>query len=405
MKLPSISSMGMGLGLLAALTAAEPPTPSSAPFKIAVQDGKVVSGDALLPIDAAPHIQIGSSGFYFGLSVDGKLISCSPQGSIWSAIRIDGQIFQPGLARPMVKMANMKQSELPPGPFGRKRLGYQSDWQVNKIHITQTVEIVPSKSSSATGSQRRLDTCRISYLLHNQDDRPHKLDYRASVDILINGNDGALYAAPTTHPGQVLNGVLLEGKTLPDYLQVLERPNLANPGFVATMTFKHAKGHGPNRVVLSQLGVVAGGLQRWDIPAQPAGDSACAIYWNGHDLKAGAKRELVWAYGGGYASDPENEGKVQLGLGGSFEPHKLFTITAAIDDPLPNQVLTLELPAGLERVEGAPIQPVPPPGAEGCSLVLWKGRVRFTGVYEIKVHSSTGTTQTKQVTIEPNFLP
>lgn len=369
------------------------------PVKVTVKDGKAAAGgEPMAAVDLTPRVKIGQSGgLFFGLMVDDKLICCTAQASIWSALRVDGQIYQPGPQ----KALNIKQSPLAPGPFGRKRIGTQAEWQVNKIQVTQVVEVIASRPDTRSpGQKRRLDTCRISYLLHNQGELTHKVDYRTSIDILIVRNDSALFAAPTTHPGQVLNGVRLEDKTLPEHLLVLERPVLADPGFVATMTLKHAKGHGPNRVVLSNLGVIAAGQQVWDLPAQPAGDSACALYWNGHELRPGEKRELVWAYGGGRASDPDSEGRVQLALGGSFEPNKLFTITATIDDPVPSQVLTLELPPGLERVEGRAIEPVPLPGPDGSSAVLWKARVLRLGDYEIKVHSSTGAVLAKELRIE-----
>jgi hypothetical protein len=409
MKVSAISSrVVVGMGLLAVLAAAVPGEPPSGPFKVQVDDGKVVIGEAILPVDLTPRIAIGQSGsFAFGLSVNGQRICCSPNGSIWGAIRIDGQIHHMNFGQVVGGKAAPR--GLPPGPFGKRRLGFQTDVQYGKIHLAQVVEIVPSKPSARAayvGQKRPLDTCRISYFVHNQDSQAHAIDYRASIDMMINNNDGALYASPTTHPGQVLNGVALEGKKFPDYLQALERPSVTDPGMVATMTFKHSRGVGPNKAVLSNLGAVSGfGQQMWDIAAQPAGDSACALYWNGHNLKPGEKRELVWSYGGGLASDPENEGKVLLGLGGSFEPHKLFTVTATVEDPVPNQALTLELPAGLELVEGPAIQPVPLPGTEGSSAVLWKGRVRLVGDYEIKVHSSTGTQLSKRVRIEPYPIP
>ncbi len=408
MTLPSSTGKGLfvlGILALSAATLLGEPAPSG-PFKVTVTDGKVVSGEAILPVDPIPRVAIGQSGgFYFGLTVHGNRISCSPQGSIWSALRVDGQIFQMGFGQPMP--AGGAQNKLPPGASGKVRHGFQAHAQFGKVTVTQSVEVVPSKATAraaAAGQKRALDTCRISYVVHNHDTVAHKVDYRASIDMLIVNNDGALYASPTTHPDQVLNGVVLEGKTMPPYLLALERPNVADPGFTATMTFKGGKGVGPNKVVLSNLGAVAGGQQNWDIAALQAGDSACAIYWNGHELKPGEKREFVWGYGAGLASDPESEGRVLLGLGGSFEPHKLFTIAATVEDPVANQALTLELPAGLERVEGAVIQPVPLPGPDGSSLVLWKARVRQTGTYDIKVRSSTGTIQTKHVTIEPNVL-
>jgi hypothetical protein len=240
---------------------------------------------------------------------------------------------------------------------------------------------------------------RVTHAAHNTDTVAHDIACRTTIDILINANDGALFASPTTHPGKILNGQVLEGKAFPEFLHVLERPDLNNPGMVAVMTFKHHRGINPNKMVLTQLGALglAGG---WEIPAQPAGDSACAIYWPDKKLQPGEKCEFVWGYGGGLASDPENDGKVTLGLGGSFEPHKLFTITATIDDPAPSQTLTLDLPAGLELVEGREIQPVPPPANDGSSMVLWKARVQRLGDYHIRVHSSAGTISSKHVSVQ-----
>ena len=117
-------------------------------------------------------------------------------------------------------------------------------------------------------------------------------------------------------------------------------------------------------------------------------------------VKPGQKRELVWGYGGGISTSPDNEGRVSLGLSGSFEPGKLFTIAAQVEDPTPDQVLALELPAGMERVEGSALQPVAQPSDSGSSVVLWKARVVRPGDYEIRVRSNTGSVQSKQVSIE-----
>jgi hypothetical protein len=90
-----------------------------------------------------------------------------------------------------------------------------------------------------------------------------------------------------------------------------------------------------------------------------------------------------------------------VGLSGSFEPGKLFTIAAHVEDPTPDQALSLELPAGMERVEGSVIQPVAQPSESGDSVVLWKARVVRPGDYEIRVRSSTGSVQSKEIKIEP----
>jgi hypothetical protein len=85
-------------------------------------------------------------------------------------------------------------------------------------------------------------------------------------------------------------------------------------------------------------------------------------------------------------------------LGGSFAPGKLFTVAAYIQEPAFGQSLTLELPAGMERIEGKQCQPVVMDEG-GNSLVLWKARVQRTGKYTLRVRSSTGVTQSKIITI------
>jgi hypothetical protein len=362
-----------------------------------------VAAEVTLPVDPTPRIRPGyGGGVSFGLTLDGRRITCSPQGSIWSNARIDNQEINEDFGM-VAGNGRMNQPQpLPPGPFGKKRLGTQFKWTQNNLHFTQIVEIVPSRPSgkAAPGQKRRLDTARISYLVENKDSKAHLVEFRTGIDIMINNNDGALFASPTTHPGKVLDGVLLTDKTLPEYIQVLENPDVKRPVFTATMTLKFGgRTEGPNKVVLTGLGAFGGG---WDVPAQQAGgDSACALYWESKTLKPGEKREMVWAYGGGVACNPENEGIVSLALGGSFEPGKFFTIMATVDDPVPSQILTLELPKGMELLEGKERQPVPAPQEAGSSRVLWKARVLELGDYDLKVRSSTGVTQIKNISIQP----
>jgi hypothetical protein len=391
----------LGVACLLILFASAAAQESRGPVKVTIKDGKTVIGEPILPLDPNPRIVPQYSGpNAFGLSVDGKRITCSPQGSIWSSIMVDGNIRDP-FTDFNTPQPPKNPDPLPPTPAGKKRLGAQSAWTHAGIHVTQIIEVVPSKpASNQPGQKRMLDTCRIRFILENKDKVAHKVAFKTGIDILINNNDGALYASPTTQPGKVLNGVRLEGKTLPDYIWVLERPDLTNPGFVATMTFKHSKGENPNKVVLANLSVVAN-FQVWDVPPQPAGDSACALFWDEKELKPGQKRELVWGYGGGISTSPDNEGRVSVGLSGSFEPGKLFTIAAHVEDPTPDQALSLELPAGMERVEGSVIQPVAQPSESGDSVVLWKARVVRPGDYEIRVRSSTGSVQSKEIKIEP----
>jgi hypothetical protein len=391
-------------------------------YKITVKDGNQLVGDMLMPID--PELRIlaaHSNNMHFGLSLlfdkangapnppnffpgvpAGKhpvRITCSPNGSIWPAVRVDGVVmnpaFQPGLG------GIVRPAALPPDRHGKARQGFAFTWKAGDLECTQTVEVVPSKPyPPQANAKRKLDTCRIGYLVENKGQKPHEVAWRTCVDILINNNDGALYASPTTHPNQVLNGVELKGKTFPEFLQVIEIPNLNAPGTVAVMTFKMgAKIDGPNRIVLTNLPQV--GAAQWDVVAQQAGDSACALFWDAKTIAPGAKREMAWAYGGGIASNPDGEGKVAVALGGNLEPGKLFSLQATVEDPMIGQTLRLELPAGVERVEGSEIEPVAVTDDSPHGVVLWRARVTRPGTYDLKVHSSTGVTLIKTVTIEP----
>jgi hypothetical protein len=199
----------------------------------------------------------------------------------------------------------------------------------------------------------------------------------------------------------VLDGVELKGKTIPDYLQFLQQPDLKNPGFVAHMTYNFGKAFEmPDRIVLTSLGAQ---IDQWNLAVQQAGgDSAMGVFWEPKEIKPGAKRKIAYAYGQGIAPSPEADGNVVLALGGSFEPGKLFTVSAHVLDPAPGQSLTLELPPGMERVEGKERQPVPIVTDDANSMVLWKARVLNTGKFTVRVHSSTGVTHGKIIAITEN---
>ncbi len=368
------------------------------PVHVVIKDGKLLA--AQLPIDPTPRITAKySAGMYFGLIVGGTRITCTPEMSVMPLARIDNQVVQPGFNPQTAQAA--PQEPLPPGPFGKKRLGTQTKWTSNGLNFTQQIEVVPSRYSGpgVADAKRRLDTVRVTCLIENKDIRAHTAEWRVFIDTMIAENDGALFASPSTAPGEILDGVALQDRTLPEYLQVLERPNLKDPGFVATMTLKFGgKLEGPNRIVLCNTRALSG---EWDVPVEKAGgDSACVMFWPAKSLKPGEKRTLVWAYGGGMASDTGHEDNVAVSLSGSFEPGKLFTILATVDDPAPGQALTLELPAGMQRIEGREREPVPAPQAAGTSAVLWKARVMQLGDFEVKVRSSTGVTHVKNIRIQ-----
>lgn len=374
--------------VLSALIAADGNTQdANRPATAKINEPKSEAAQAALPVEPNPRLQIQYVGMMgIGLTVDNNITLCCGPGAIRTNFKIDGRVLYPN---------TRGQEALPPGPGGRKRNGLQATWTNGDLTFTQIIEIVPSQ---ARGDKKRyLDTALVRYVVENKGDKPRNVGARVHIDTMCNGNDGALFAAPT-HPGKVLDGIELKGKTFPEYVQILERPDLKNPGFVGHFTLKMTGGLiGPDRFICTAHGADNG----WDLQVlQANGDSDCAIFWEPRDVPPRSKVEFAYGYGKGIATLPENEGRVKLALSGNFEPGKIFTITAYVDEPLARQTLALQLPAELQLVDGREMQPVPP-AAEGSatSVVTWKARVLQLGSYDIRIRSSNGVTKTWPVTI------
>src|SRR5262249_23506496 len=148
-------------------------------------------------------------------SVDQKMLCCGA-GAIRTNFKIDDAIIHPNNVGAQVK-------PLPADRSGRVRPGMQTSLIVGNVHITQSLEVIPSKPAGET--KRQLDNLLIRYIIENKDAKPHTVGTRVRIDTMCGNNDGALFAAPT-RPGEILNGTELSGKTLPDYVQILEVPNL-----------------------------------------------------------------------------------------------------------------------------------------------------------------------------------
>ena len=308
---------------------------------------------------------------------------------------VNGRFMMPGQGG---RFANVN-VPLPKTATGKDRTGSSSVWVIdNSTRVTQTLELVPSKAASGLGDKRLRNTVRVGYVIENKGTQPQTIGIRLFMDTYVIDNDGCLFAAPTI-PGKVLDGMVLQGKTLPPYLQMLQRPDLKAPGFVSHLTLNMgSRLETPEKLVLTSLRV---GTNNWQMPAVPAmGDSAIGLYWPIKEIKPGGKREMAYAYGEGVAVPADAEGRFQISLGGSFEPGKAFTVTATVSDPAVGQSLALDLPPGMERLEGKEIQPVPSlADGQDTSAVLWKARVVKPGQYPLRIRSSAGVTQTKVVTV------
>jgi hypothetical protein len=362
-------------------------------FDVKIQDDKTVFVDveASGGIDPTKRIQFNGNngGFMINIAtMQGQTLHLSH----FPNFLINNQFIQQA-------QGPFKMAKLPKTPGGKERNGHATTWITNGLHITQILELVPAKAKKP-GEKRLMNTILVAYHIENKGTKPHSFGLRTYMDTFVIDNDGCMFAAPTI-PNKILDGMVLEGKTLPPYLQMLQRPDLQNPGYVSHLTLNlGGRYEKANKVVLSRFGT---GMGTYDMPAVASmGDSEIGVYWATKEIKPGGKRDLAYAYGEGIAASLESEGRFQLNLGGSFEPGKIFTISAVVADPGHGQSLSLELPAGMKRIEGQEIQAVLAP-AEGqeFSSVVWKARVLEPGDYNLRVRSSTGVTQTKIVSIKP----
>jgi hypothetical protein len=391
-------ALGAALALLAtawAGSALSQGPAGKAPHRVTIKDDKPAAVEADTeaggPIDPVRRIQYNVNGLNVNVrSEDNQTLHLSH----YPSFHIDDQIFQ---GQPPGAFQFMNRA-LPVGKGRKPREGFESRLVFNDLHITCTVTVVPTRAA-ARGAKRSRDSVLVHYLVENKSNRPRKFGLRVYMDVFVINNDGALFAAPTI-PGKILDGMVLKDKQLPPYLQMLQVPDLKNPGYVAHMTFDLGKKiDRPDRIILTRFG--AAGI--WDMPVfQAMGDSAMGAYWEPKMIKPGGKREIAYGYGRGIVPSPENEGRIELALGGSFEPGKAFDVTAYVTDPAPGQIVTLELPAGMTLVRGPQLQPVPEaPGEEAISLVRWRARVERAGTFPLRVRSNTGVTQGKHITVSP----
>jgi hypothetical protein len=386
--LPRFRCVGLAVLVLSGACAAEPaPAP---PVRVTIRDEKPVVVEALAPLDPVRHINYQPMGAAVAVRTEANQ---TLHLSHFPTFNIDGRLYQQGQGG-RVEFMNRP---LPRGKGPGDRAGFMSAYVFGDVRVTATFTLVPTRPAKGQ-TRRRLDAVLLQYVAENKGTQPHTFGMRVYMDTFVIDNDGCLFAAPTV-PGKILDGTVLKDKQVPPYVQLLQRPDLKNPGFVAHLTLDVGpRTDRPDRVVLTRHGAGFGG---WDMPAfQANGDSALGVFWEPRAVKPGGKRELVYGYGQGIATGAESEGRVALALGGSFEPGKRFSVSAYVTDPAPGQFLTLELPEGMALLEGKECQPVPAaPGDEASSLVLWRGRVLRTGAFAVRVHSSTGMTQTKLVTV------
>ena len=179
---------------------------------------------------------------------------------------------------------------------GFKSIWLYRDSQNPKIavQVTQLVEVVPGEPVELHNGnlKRYLDTCQVRYIVENKGQEPTRAGLRIMVDTLIGvdkTNDGVPFTVPGL-PGLVDKSANFQApKTIPDFLQVLEVPDLKHPGIVGFMNLKLGSGvEPPSRVQLTHW---TDKLGLWDVPERPflddplrPADSAVVLYWGENRL-------------------------------------------------------------------------------------------------------------------------
>jgi hypothetical protein len=304
---------------------------------------------------------------------------------------------------------------------GKERLGLQSIWRYpnEKILVTQLVEVVRGAKSGL------LDTALVIYEIHNTDSKTHQVGIRFLLDTHLGANDGPPFLVGGQKKLIDTRADFKGAAQVPDFIQVLEKPNLKAPGTTAFLGLKLEGLEKPSRVSLCAwpnpaLGHLdaEGEMTRWEVPVLDMSinkDSAAVIYWEEQELKAGAKRRVGFTYGLDTIGSVGNvglptlpkvpvDGTEQFGLSvtGALVPGTEFLVLALVNNPEAGLTLTLKLPPGLKLVKGEETQKVPAL-VKGAPTkfrpVIWKARAEQAGKYSLQVQSSTGATQTRVVVI------
>jgi hypothetical protein len=332
------------------------------------------------------------------LKIDGKDRVFGKQGGGRWAVRPEG-----------IRLADGK-----PYPYPGKLCSYE--FLPERVVVSQEVKLIPGEPVEVSPGvyKRLLDTCLFRYKVENQDSQARDVGLRFLLDTYIGANDGVPFTLPGVND-LVDTTAELKAEQVPDFIQVLERPDLKNPGVIAQLDLRLGQHEAPGRVKLtahpqSQLkeGV---SKETWEVPLESikeAQDSCVVLYWEPVLLDRGKFRDLAFTYGlGNVAIGPE--AKLGLTVGGATVVGGELSVVALVADPQPDQTIELQLPPGLELAKDSPmVQRVPPSvektkdGKTVPSPVTWHVRATGEGRFSIAVETRAGgeaVTQSRQVTI------
>ncbi len=259
-----------------------------------------------------------------------------------------------------------------------------TDWQYNKIFVAQRLAIVLGASTNL------YDTLRVEYTIDNRDAVAHDVGLRLMIDTLIGDNDGVPFRVPGVS-GIVNRAAELQDKSIPDFIQVLEKESTVDAGVIINVTLRGADTSTPERVLitgwrgdaqwdyLQSVGGLGAPLTRYG--TIDTGDSAVGLFFPIQSLGAGERRTIVTYYGLGAISSTETKNP-SLGLSVSsnrVEQDASFWVIASIGNPRVGQSVVLSLPPQMELVDGTLSQTVAPEASASFTTRSWLVRAKTPG--------------------------
>lgn len=275
----------------------------------------------------------------------------------YTTIRVDGvnYVFGGKTERRAGKGADYGVRVSGPELSGRESI--VATWRLGDIEVSQVLSIV---RSTTTGLH---DTAKITYIVTNQGSAERSVGSRIMLDTMLGANDGAPIRAKDK---AILSDTAFGASDIPHFWQAFD--SLSSPSVTSQGTLVGADATPPDRVIVTNWGILADGV--WDVDIVPgrdftrAGeyelDSAIALYWDPAPLAPGDSREYTTLYGmGGISVAP---GVLSVGVTSPAEVTTgkdrpaTFPIVAYVENSGPtvalNVRIALELPDGLTLVSG-----------------------------------------------------
>ena len=264
------------------------------------------------------------------------------------------------------------------------------------IDISQTLKIVEGEQSG------NLDTVIAKFTLTNNSRKNHNFSFRYMLDTFIGSNDGVPFTIPNFNGLCNTFANFNTPSVIPEYIEALEFPNLANPGTVAHLGTVVSAKYG-NFAPMSQVLLTAwpGTNCGWLVPIDPfRRDSAIVMYWKPAIVKPGESYECAFSYGLQPLTKSVGANGIAISTGGVFEKGKNAIIIAYIDQPKIGDFVTLDLPEGLKISTKTPIkQKIKFIPGQPYGQVTWQIKLEEDGMKKVTILRSNGVSLSKEIRV------